>query len=484
VRPPEAHAHAQTLSPTLVVDAPPGFEAERRYVFGLILGEQLGLAWQLRSSAGADVRISVDGDPPSGAVLVPDVFFGMDRATWLTPASMPRTPLTWLPRAATRGAADGTERLPVIYGPQPPATALLTDNGPTVRIGADVFGSAFFMLTRYEELVVETRDQYGRFPAAASLAYSEGFLELPVVDAYVDVLWEALQRRWPRLERKRRRFRVALSHDVDRPLSFLGREALGRARQLARDALVQRDPRLMAQRVRSWAGIRHGDHRLDPDNTFDFLMGVSERHGLASAFYFLATEEVNFIDGFYTLDHPWIRMLMVTVDRRGHEIGYHGGFHAYRDAERTKTEFRRLRETTAELGIGRESWGGRQHYLRWEAPVTWSSWEAAGLHYDSTLTFAEHVGFRAGTCHEFPPFHLHERRPLRLRERPLIVMDRTLLSWMRLGPDTAMQTVLELAATCRRYEGTFTLLWHNTELQTARERSWYETLVVGLTGVH
>ena len=46
-----------------------------------------------------------------------------------------------------------------------------------------MFGSAFFMLTRYEELVVADRDQYGRFPAAASVAGREGFLGVPVVDA-------------------------------------------------------------------------------------------------------------------------------------------------------------------------------------------------------------------------------------------------------------------------------------------------------------
>ena len=471
------------MSPTLFVDAPPGFEPERGYILGLILGEQLGLSWQLRTSAGSDVRLSVDGDPTSAAVVVPDVLFSMEPAGWLTPESMPLVPLTWLPVGATRGTADDAERLPVIYGPQPPATALLTKDGPVTRLGVDLFGSAFFMLTRYEELVVKARDQYGRFPATASLAHSERFLDVPIVDAYVELLWYALQRTWPRLERKRRRYSVALTHDVDRPLSFLGRGALGRARQLARDALVQRDPGLMAQRVRSWAGIRRRDHRLDPDNTFDFLMDVSESHGLASAFYFLATDAVSFIDGFYRLDHPWIRALMVRVDQRGHEIGYHGGFDTYRDPERTKEEFQRLRKFTADLGIRRETWGGRQHYLRWEAPVTWSNWEAAGLDYDTTLTFAEQVGFRAGTCHEFTPFQLHERRPLRLRERPLIVMDKTLLNRMTLARDPARRTVLDLAATCRRYEGTFSLLWHNTELQSAQERSWYEQLVVGLTAI-
>jgi len=174
---------------------------------------------------------------------------------------------------------------------------------------------------------------------------------------------------------------------------------------------------------------------------------------------------------------------MATVDRRGHEVGYHGGFRTYRNPQLTATEFARLRATAAELAIRREHWGGRQHYLRFEAPVTWANWEVAGLDYDSTLGYSEHVGFRAGTCHEFPAFHLLERRAMRVREQPLIVMDVTVFGSMGLEPDAATETVLDLAATCRRHEGTFTLLWHNSELQTSRERAWYRELILSLSGI-
>ena len=60
--------------------------------------------------------------------------------------------------------------------------------------GVDVFGGAFLMLTRYEEVVVPTRDSYGRFPASASVAHREGFLGLPVVDVYVELRWTPLRR--------------------------------------------------------------------------------------------------------------------------------------------------------------------------------------------------------------------------------------------------------------------------------------------------
>jgi hypothetical protein len=463
---------------TLLVDAPPSREPERRYILDVVIGDWLGLDWELRPHERDDVRITVKGDASAADVVLPDVLFSTDERHWLQPASLPRRPLPWRPLGET--GADAAERLPVLYGPTPPAATLLWNDGESVRLGVDVFAGAFFMLARYEELVVADRDSHGRFPATSALAHAEGFAHLPIADAYVELLWRALTRRWPRLERKRRRFRLALTHDVDRPLSFLGHGVLGLARQLGADALVRRDARLIGRRVRSWAGIRRGDHRLDPYNTFDFLMSVSERHGIASAFYFLATEDEGPFDARYSVDDPWIRSLMERIHRRGHEIGFHAGFETFRDARRTKAEFDRLRAATAAVGIRQDGWGGRQHFLRWENPSTWSNWEAAGLDYDSTLAFADRVGFRAGTCHEFRAFHLLERRPLRLRERPLGVMEGTLFEYMGLGPDAAARVVVDVERQCRRYAGTLTLLWHNSSLATARERRWYEELIHAL----
>ena len=458
---------------TLIVEAPAGYETERRYVLDEVLADRLGLDWRLRTTERSDVRLVLAGDEAAGEIVLPDLLFGTRPRHWLSPASLPARPIAWRPL----GGPGRSERLPILYGPRPSPPTLLREDGPAVHVALDIFGSVFFMLAGYEELAVPDRDAFDRFPASASLARAEGLLTLPVVDLYVDLLWVALQRRWPRLERPQTGYRLALTHDVDRPLSFLGRGPRDFAKQLAADLLLRRDPRLMTQRVRSWAGIGRGDHRLDPDNTFDFLMAVSERHGLSSAFYFLATEEVSFIDGYYTLAHPWIRSLIATIHGRGHEIGLHAGIHTYRDADRTKAEFARLRATAEDCGVRQDRWGGRQHYLRWQNPATWANWEAAGLDYDSTLTFADHVGFRAGTCHEFRPFDLRARRRLRLRERPLIIMDATALDSMSISRDAAAALALDLARQCRRHRGTLTLLWHNSRLQTARERRWYEALI-------
>jgi hypothetical protein len=291
---------------------------------------------------------------------------------------------------------------------------------------------------------------------------------MAIIDAYVELLWGALRRLWPGLERRARAFRLALTHDVDDPLASMGGRLAGSPASWPPTRWSGAIRPWPAQRVRSWAGA--AARRLPPGPLQHLRLphGVSERHGIAGAFYFLATAEASTRNGPYTLEHPWVRSLIATIHGRGHEIGYHAGFDTYRDAERTGEEFRRLRAAAREIGVSQSQWGGRQHYLRWENPCTWENWDRAGLDYDSTVGFADRIGFRLGTSHEFQVFHVRRRQPLRLRERPLLVMDRTLFDYMRLSPRGAEQAVLEVARECRRAKGTLTLLWHNSTLPGPR----------------
>ncbi|MEN3279924.1 MAG: hypothetical protein V7607_1064 [Solirubrobacteraceae bacterium] len=419
---------------TLLVEASPGYEAERRYILDVVLADWLGLGYELRTGDRTDVRIALGEAPDGAAVTLPDVLFATPPDEWLTEASLP-----------SLGALED-----------------------------DVLGTAFFMLTRYEELVIAERDQYGRFRAAASAASREGCLGRPIVDERVERLWEELRRAWPRLERRPRAFEVVLTHDVDDPLATLQHTPRDVVRQLGGDLVRRRDPRLAARRLRSLLG----DPGRDPHNTFDFLMDVSERHGLRSAFYFLAHRDERPRAGAYLFEHPWVRSLIGRVAQRGHEIGFHPSFPTYRDAERTREELERLQRVAGAVGVRQDEWGGRQHYLRWANPDTWRNWEAAGLAYDSTLAYSEAVGFRTGTCHPYRAFDLRERRPLSLREEPFQVMDVTLLSSMGLSLDAARDAVLAIAAQCRRHQGRLGILWHNnTLLRSAREQQWYASLI-------
>src|SRR5690606_33804702 len=151
----------------------------------------------------------------------------------------------------------------------------------------------------------------------------------------------------------------------------------------------------------------------------------------------------------------------------------------FQDPVQIRTEFENLLEVATALDISQAAWGGRQHYLRWEAPTTWQAWNDAGLTYDSTVGYADHAGFRAGTCFEYPTFNLVSRAAMTLIERPLIVMEGTLLGKQYMGLDysAALEYGLKLRARCLQFGGAFTLLWHNSHFLTKRDFFTYESLL-------
>jgi peptidoglycan/xylan/chitin deacetylase (PgdA/CDA1 family) len=306
----------------------------------------------------------------------------------------------------------------------------------------------------------------------------EGILDRPLVNEYTEVLWAALSRLWPALQRRERQFRLLVSHDVDWPYCTAGRGLSTTAGACLGDLWDRRSPALAARRLVSFVRTRGTRPDSDLCNTFDLLMDLSEREGVRSVFYFIAGHTAGQVDGIYRLTDPWIVALLRRIQARGHEIGLHPSYNTYRDSTQLAREYSALREAATSAGIVQNVWGGRQHFLRWEAPTTWENYEAAGLDYDCTLGFAERPGFRCGTCWEYPVFSLRTGA-LRLRERPLIVMDASLLErwYLNLSAAAALEIGYHLLDRCRRFRGDFTLLWHNSQLLLPAHRAVYTRLL-------
>ena len=81
----------------------------------------------------------------------------------------------------------------------------------------DIPGLVYWMLARVEEIGREDLDAHGRFPATSSHAYKYGYLERPIIDEWLHVLGQVIQRQWPSLKFKNHSFEIKVSHDVDRP---------------------------------------------------------------------------------------------------------------------------------------------------------------------------------------------------------------------------------------------------------------------------
>jgi len=468
----------------LLVEHPPTYEPERRYIYDVMFGKFLGITYQARiGDDPCTTAISVCGDSSRKHIILHEALFSTPYEKWLTGESLPRQPLDkWMVHDAFRDIPRVSSDIPVIYGQHLSENSYYEEFDGGIRLGLDIFGSSFFMLTRYEEVVKSDRDEHDRFPAVASLAYQEGFLERPIVNEYLEILWACMKRLWPEVNRRRREYEVLLSCDVDSPLAVCGKSWSDVLLSCGADMLRRRDLYLSGRRFYAFCCQGRRNLDVDPYNTFDFAMNVSEQYGLASAFYFMAVEDDRRteFDGLYSIEHAWIRKLMRRISRRGHEVGFHGSYGASVDRTRIEYEVEALRAVMQEEGIDQPHIGGRMHYLRWSGPCTWRLWEDAGLDYDSSLAFAEHTGFRFGSCYSYPVFDVTTRQPLLLVEKPLITMEVSMLSplYMNLNAEGEVYNkVSSLRERIRPFRGQFVLLWHNNNLAAKRQRNMFKEVV-------
>lgn len=388
-----------------------------------------------------------------------------------------------LPCAEWNAAAEGwSTALPGCL-PMPGAASLVahlitaTVNGWYVDY--DILGLTYWMLNRIEEIGRTELDNHGRFPATASHAYKHNYLERPVVDEWLHVLGQVISKTWPGIELKQHTFSMKVSHDVDTPSRYGFASVKGLLRVMGGDVLKRGD--LKSAMKAPWIRLntRSALHPDDPFNTFEWIMDLSDKHGLTSAFYFICGRTSN-MDADYEPEHPAIRTLMRRIHQRGHEIGLHPSYNSYRHPEAIAAEAKRLRKIATEEGIEQAQWGGRMHYLRWEQPTTLRAWADAGMNYDSTLGYADRPGFRCGTCFEYSAFDPVAGEVLQLRVRPLVVMECSVTDVCYLGlgnGEAALAKFRHLESSCRAVGGCFTVLWHNSRFLEKFDKEQYEAIV-------
>lgn len=352
---------------------------------------------------------------------------------------------------------------------------LITPIARGLHIGYDILGLAYWMLNRMEEIGRTDLDCHGRFPATASHGYQHSYLERPIVDEWLHILGQAMQRVWPGIKLKQHQFSMKISHDVDNPSLYAFKPWGMIARMMAGRFLKHRDLPAFVKAPYVKLASRLEIHPSDPCNTFDWIMDRSDRLGLTSAFYFICGYTAPY-DADYHPGDPRIRKLIRHIHARGHEIGLHPSYATYQQPELIRQEADCLRRICAEEGVQQDEWGGRMHYLRWEHPTTLQALSDAGMSYDSTLGYADRPGFRCGTCFDFPAFNPTTQQELPLRVRPLVMMEGSVIEdvYMGLGSgQAALEKALDLKAACKSVGGCFTLLWHNSELQKCDHREMF-----------
>ncbi len=449
---------------------------EQKYIIDVILQEFLGLSYKIKIHNNNKIFIS--NDNTSKKIMLDASFFIKAHNLWLDNASMPETPLNiW--QASKEGYDLNLVRneIPILYGKPG-----IISSKDSININFDIFGSAFFMLSRYEELLSGNYDNHERFPAIESLAYQEGFLDRPIINEYLEVLKYCLISLWPELNLIKRSSKNFITCDVDWPydpslysLKYLVKKII---------RLIFIDKNIASALKRIFLYSKNKFYKQKQDSYYDgikFIMDMNETFGNKVAFYFIShyTSKLDTLKD-SEFDSIRIRSLMKEINNRGHEIGVHPGYNTFNNSGNFKNTVERLRKILKEEKIDQKYIGGRQHFLRWDVSQTPKLWEANNLLYDSTLSYADNAGFRCGICYEYSMYDLIERRALHLKQRPLIAMESSIISknYEGLGyGKKSMKRFEHLKNTCHQFNGTFALLWHNSHFQNNEDKIFYERLI-------
>jgi hypothetical protein len=446
---------------------------EQCYILDIMLGEFLGLDFELAEHNESNIVISRPGN--NACLSLNTEFFQISEHAWLEKESMPILPLeNWTPQEYEIQEALVDQSIPVLYG-QPG----LVKNDNHWHLNLDIFGSTFFMLSRYEELVTMSRDNHDRFPSSASVASKAGFLDRPIVNEYLEILWSCIKTQWADLVRKERKFRKLISCDVDQPFDCTVESLPSFGRALAGDLLKRKSIKDALERVRRYFFNKLGNYKYDKNYTFKWYMDTCEAAGVNVAFYFIpdSSEKTN---GCYSLEDKKIQNLIKYIDSRGHEIGVHGSYQTYQDKEKSQSQKKLLDNTLSKLNISQKVIGNRQHYLRWDSALTPFILENSEFEYDTTGSYADMPGFKYGVCYEFSMFDFLNRKKLKIKQKPLIVMECSIIddAYMGLGHTQETVDIMQaLKAKCLKYNGDFLLLWHNSSFHNENDKNIFKKIV-------
>ncbi|UCE73722.1 MAG: polysaccharide deacetylase family protein [Methanomassiliicoccales archaeon] len=343
-------------------------------------------------------------------------------------------------------------------------TAVVYDSKKNViYIGFDLAASAFYFLWLKEEEDFINTDVHDRF-LAHNGNLSSRFAGQPVVNSYLHILFDSVRYMhdklylplvqkwyWP----SNRDFAVCLTHDIDflEPgilyhllLPFKCLYKLDFKRAVC--ALKRTWPLICGRAINPWDYIKIAESEKASGfrSTFFFTAGGRSRHD-------------------YPYDINKMKGAFLGLKNAGFEIGLHGSFNSYDNTVMLMNEKRKLEKVVGKIT------GARQHYLRFDRD-TWESQEKANFGYDSTLCYADTVGFRGGLAHPFFPYNRDTGERMKILEIPLTVMDKTLSEYENKNAEEAWDAIGKIIKNIERYNGMMTLLWHNELFDDNRFPGW------------
>jgi len=351
---------------------------------------------------------------------------------------------------------QGINDIPIVLGKWD-ETSCFFSAGERSNIPYDILSASFYLLSRYEEYAPHIKDMHGRFPPTESLAFKNGFLELPVVDIWAHKLFQCLKERFPNIEQKKRNYRYTSILDVTTSHCFTHR---GLMRSLAGFVLDLGSFRLK----RVWQRfLVLSKLRKDPYDNFTDLISMHKEEKVKSMFFFQFASYSTYDKNVSPNNNKFKYLIKSVADYS--KVSLSASYDSFRDTPTLKQEKKQLAAV-----INRPVNYSRLRYNRVDIPHTYRNLVEAEFIDDFTMGYSTAIGFRAGTSIPFYFYDINLEVQQPLKVHPFAMHDYAFRSFK--NREEIMQKVLMICKEVRTINGDFTTVFSNELLGSKHKVDW------------
>lgn len=340
---------------------------------------------------------------------------------------------------------------------------IININEKKIRINFDLFSSAFYLLSCWQEWMINTKDKLGRFPAKESFLFKHNLLQIPVVNYYFAILKTAIEK-YQKYNQKDKIISLGsnnisclITHDIDKCKT-------GWKENSAR-AFIEGHP------IVAFKTIFNKIFNKDTWFNFEQILYFEEKYNIKSTYFFnpRKSRSRNIGNADYELNSDEMIKILDKLSSNKHEIGIHGSLNSGFNKKNLSEDIR---------NFPLQPIGNRFHFLAFNIPQSFDILELTNLKYDSSLGFAEKIGFRSGYCYPYRPYDINNNRPYTFWEFPLMIMDTTLANkkYMNTDFNIAYEFINNIINEVDLFNGTLVLLWHNSYFSGYKYSKWLEIL--------
>lgn len=329
----------------------------------------------------------------------------------------------------------------------------------------DVFSAVFYLLSRYEEYLPHDKDQFGRYSHKNALAFNEHFLHQPIVNTWISFLKKRIAAKFRIHEEilANESFRFRPTYDIDEAYAYRHKDFF-----LITGGFIRSLLKADWQNIRERWDVMTGEQQ-DPYDSFSELDALHAEYALEPLYFIHTGKNRKGFDKNISPAKPAFRKLVRRLADK-YQIGVHPSWASGKNELILKEEIETLEQIT-----GKKISASRQHYIRFELPVTYRNLIRAGITDEYSMGYGGVNGFRASVASPFYWYDLEKEETTGLKIHPFCFMDATSLYQLKQTPDQALDELNRLLNSVRSVNGEFICIFHNNLLGTGKQfRGWPE----------